>query len=260
MERRFVEESFPIKEISKESAYEKRIRDRHISSIHTWWARRPMASSRSINFAALVDNKKNRSIENMNNLIINLAKWENSSNKKFLSKAKDLILSSNNGKLPRILDPFAGGGSIPLEAIKIGCETFASDYNPVSTLILKCSIEYPIIFNQQNNGLSSKSNVKLLEMFKKWSKWVFEKTHNDIGGFFSNSFTNSMNMGYVWCRVVPCQNPKCKANIPLLNQFWLAKSDNRKVILFPTVKSKKVKFQIIDSKQSKIPKDFDPDQ
>ena len=258
MERRFIEDSFPIKEVSLASTYEKRIRDRHISSIHTWWARRPMASSRSVNFAALVDTKKIRSTDNVGDFIINLAKWENSSNKKFLNKARDLILLSNNGKVPKILDPFAGGGSIPLEAIKIGCDTFASDYNPVSTLILKCSTEYPIKFNQQNNGLSSKSNVKLLDIFRKWNKWVFEKTYNDIGDFFSSSFTNSVNMGYVWCHVVPCQNPKCNAAIPLLNQFWLAKSNNRKVILFPNVKSKKVEFQIIDSKQSKIPKNFDP--
>lgn len=75
--------------------------------------------------------------------IIELSKWENSLNKKVIERARKEILSANGGKPPRVLDPFSGGGSIPLEALRLGCETHAVEYNPVATLILKCTLEYP---------------------------------------------------------------------------------------------------------------------
>ncbi|MGH7890547.1 MAG: DUF1156 domain-containing protein, partial [Thermodesulfobacteriota bacterium] len=134
-DKRFIEESFPVKEVSVESAREKNIRHGHISTLHIWWARRPLASSRTTNYAALIPVPKN--IDEWNKkreFIINLSKWENSLNQSLIEKARKDILEANGGKPPKVLDPFAGGGAIPLEALRLGCETYASDYNPVAVL------------------------------------------------------------------------------------------------------------------------------
>lgn len=145
MERkRFIEDSFPVKEVSEISAKEKNIRHGHISTLHIWWARRPLGSSRATNYAALIP-AQGDSVEwdKKRQFIVELAKWENSLNLRIIERAKGDILSSNGGKQPRILDPFSGGGAIPLEALRLGCEVHAVEYNPVATLILKCTLEYP---------------------------------------------------------------------------------------------------------------------
>lgn len=143
-DKRFIEVTFPVKEVSEESAREKNIRHGHISTLHIWWARRPLASSRATNYSALI--KATDNIDEINkkkNFIIELSKWENSTNRFYIEKARKEILEANSGVPPKVLDPFAGGGSIPLEALKLGCETYAGDYNPVAVLILKCTLEYP---------------------------------------------------------------------------------------------------------------------
>jgi len=136
---RFIEESFPVKEVSEESAREKNIRHGHISTLHIWWARRPLASSRATAYAALIPaiDIKTDSDEwgEKRQFIINLCKWENSLDERNIERARKEILDANNGIPPKVLDPFGGGGSIPLEALRLGCETYSNDYNPVAVLI-----------------------------------------------------------------------------------------------------------------------------
>ena len=145
-DKRFIEVSFPVKEVSDESAREKNIRHGHISTLHIWWARRPLASSRATSYAALIpvpDPDDAEEWDETRHFIIELSRWENSLNPTVIEKARTDILAANGGKPVRVLDPFAGGGAIPLEALRLGCETYAGDYNPVATLILKCTLEYP---------------------------------------------------------------------------------------------------------------------
>ena len=142
-DKRYVEKSFPVKGISEISAKEKNIRHGHISTLHIWWARRPLASSRATSYAALIpatDDVEAR--YKTRQFIIELSKWENSLNYGVIEKAKSDILEANGRKPLRVLDPFAGGGSIPLEALRLGCETHAIEYNPVAVLILKCTLEF----------------------------------------------------------------------------------------------------------------------
>ena len=190
MERRFIEEHFPVKEISKESSKEKSIRHGHISTFHLWWARRPLAASRATIFASLIpatnDEKK---IKEKKKMITELSLWKNSLNKTIMDKAKKQIFDYNK-TIPKVLDPFSGGGSIPLEALRLGCETYASDYNPVATLITKSTLETP--FNQisltEKNENELKPQIKnpLILDVKKWSKWVLEETKKEITLFFPN--------------------------------------------------------------------------
>jgi len=122
----FIEVDFPIREVSEESAREKNIRHGHICTLHIWWARRPLASSRASIYAALTPEPKNEEDRlKKSQFIASLSKWENSLNKELINKARKDILEANGGIAPKVLDPFAGGGAIPLEALRLGCETYA---------------------------------------------------------------------------------------------------------------------------------------
>jgi len=258
--KRFIEVSFPVKEVSIESAREKNIRHGHISTLHIWWARRPLASSRATSYAALIPAPKNDvDWDKKRQFIINLSKWENSLNPMLIEKARKDILEANGGKPLRVLDPFAGGGAIPLEALRLGCETYVGEYNPVAVLILKCTLEYPQKYGKpkevkEDYGLLKGSSFKnpLLEDVKRWGSWVLEEAKKEIGKFYPQEKDGSIPVGYIWARTIPCQNPACVAEISLMRQFWLAKKKHKKVALKPFVNDGKVEFEIVENP------DFDP--
>ena len=280
--RRFIEDSLPVKEVGKQGAKEKNIRHGHISTLHIWWARRPLATSRATIYASLIPSPKKDDIDEWNrirNFIIELSKWENSLNKEIIKKARDDILKAYGGISPKILDPFAGGGSIPLEALRLGCEVYASDYNPVATLILKCTLEYPQKYGNKR-GIKSdqlkkvansptlfkevddekENNNPLLRDVIRWGKWVLDEAKKELARFYPNDPDGSIPVGYIWARTIPCQNPSCGADIPLMRQFWLSKKKNKKVSLFPYVQGKEVKFKIVGDGYEPMPFNFDPEK
>jgi adenine-specific DNA methylase len=253
----FIEVDFPIKAVSEESAREKNIRHGHISTLHIWWARRPLASSRASIYGALTPEPKDEEERiKKAEFIHNLSKWENSLNKDLINRARKEILEANGGIPPKVLDPFAGGGAIPLEALRLGCETYASDLNPVAVLIEKCTLEYPQKYGQPKKRRLTNPPIPpllkggkggfleidaeeeynpLLEDVKKWGNWVLEEAKKEIGKFYPPDFDGSIPVGYIWARTVKCQNPVCGSEIPLMRQYWLAKKDKKKVSLFPYV-------------------------
>jgi Adenine-specific DNA methylase containing a Zn-ribbon len=187
-----------------------------------------------------------------------------------IKKAREEILEANGGVPPKVLDPFGGGGSIPLEALRLGCETYSIDYNPVAVLIQKCTLEYPQKYGQPKEideetiFLGNKRRIKktinpLLEDVKKWGNWVLEEAKKEIGRFYPDEPDGSIPVGYIWARTIPCQNPSCGAEIPLMRQYWLAKKDKKKISLRPYVKDKKVEFEIV-GENTPFPKDFDPER
>ena len=269
----FIEFCFPIKEVSEESVREKNIRHGHISTLHIWWARRPLASSRATTYASLIPAPERiPEIKSKKEFIINLSKWKNSLNEKLINQAREDILKANGGKLLRVLDPFAGGGSIPLECLRLGLETHAIEYNPVAVLILKCTLEYPQRYGRLNKikgneGLfeTVKEESPLIDDVKRWGEWVLEEAKKEIGQFYPEDEDSSIPVGYIWARTIPCQNPSCGAEIPLMRQFWLAKKENKKISLFPFVVNNRVEFAIVQHKgrewqviESSIP-DFKPE-
>ena len=239
----FIEADFPVKEVSEESAREKNIRHGHISTLHIWWARKPLASSRTSIYAALTPEPEDEEERRKRaQFIADLSKWENSLNNELIERAREDILKANNGKPPKVLDPFAGGGAIPLEALRLGCETYASDLNPVAVLIEKCTLEYPQKYGGQGLGVREQEEMAgqqslipetrpLLADVKRWGSWVLEEAKKEIGRFYPPDPDGSTPVGYYWMRTVKCKNPSCGVEIPLTANWWLAKKDNKKVAL-----------------------------
>jgi putative DNA methylase len=254
----FIESDFPVKEVSEESAREKNIRHGHISTLHIWWARKPLASSRASIYAALTPEPKDEE-ERLKRaqFICTLAKWENSLNKNIIERAREEILKAHGGKPPKVLDPFAGGGAIPLEALRLSCETYASDLNPVAVLIEKATLEYPQKYGRKKgsyNHFGDEEINPLLEDVKKWGDWVLEEAKEEIGRFYPSEPDGSIPVGYYWMRTVKCGKPSCGAEIPLTANWWLAKKDNKKVALKLIPNGNKIEFEIREGEAI----DFDP--
>jgi putative DNA methylase len=301
-DRRFIEETFPVKAVSQHAAKEKNIRHGHISTLHIWWARRPLAASRATAYAALVPPPADAlAWQTQSEFIADLSRWERALDAPLLQRARRAIYAAHAERLsaelgrpvsvddieagrvppPRVLDPFSGGGSYPLEALRLGCDAYANDYNPVAALILKATLEYPQRFG--GNGLGKRTRIDTdgtdrhgfkknirehpsdpcqsvvysdpcqsvvhperlgqTEMFsrdapvnplpaavKQWGEWVLNEARRELAPFYPSSGANPV-VGYIWARTLPCQNPSCGVDIPLMRQFWLAKKDRKQVAL-----------------------------
>jgi adenine-specific DNA methylase len=302
--RRFIEESFPVKEVGEASAKEKNIRHGHISTLHLWWARRPLAASRATTYAALTPAPTSiEEWQKKRDFIIELSKWENSNNQQLLERARQEILDANGDVPPKVLDPFSGGGSYPLEAMRLGCEAYANDYNPVAVLIEKATLEFPQKFGRPFEGMPEwalpgatekrfgkgkhlegndeetgentpgqpslfnpvepdaetlKKHNPLLEGVRYWGNWVLEESRKELAEFYPHDPDGSIPVGYIWARTIPCQNPACGQDIPLIRQFWLANKINKKnVALYPQVQNNKLSFRIIGNEYQPWPEGFD---
>ena len=223
--RRLIEEELPLKAVNAESAREKSLRHGHISTMHLWWARRPLAMSRAVVFGTLLpdpghDAKRNEILR----LIAAASPFEASSNPTRIDPLRKLLADAYPDGPPKVLDCFAGGGSIPLEALRLGCETTAVDLNPVAHLIEKCILEYPQCFGQ----LDERGENSLAEDFVKWAGWVRDRVKPRLASVFPSGEDGRRPAVYFWTRTMVCPNPTCQAMIPLLSSFWLANSTRRK--------------------------------
>lgn len=270
LKKRFIEYDMPLTEISEESAREKSIRHGHPSTLHIWWARRPLAASRATAFAALIDLPEDEKKRNeIKDLIAKISPWGEvkGGNSRRIQKAQKLLKEQWGESPPKVIDSFAGGGSIPLEALRLGCETYANDLNPVAVFIEKATLEWPqkfgiMIPNPEQTGQQSfdgPTKVNFLSyMVEKWANKILEDAKEEIGHFYPSEPNGSIPVGYIWARTIPCQNPTCGADIPLIRQFWLAKKDNKKVAykLVVDKKNKQVDFDILEGDEI----DFDPSE
>lgn len=245
MAQRFlIERALPIEALSKEARREKAIRHGHISTLHVWWARRPLVVAR----AAVLGSLLTEDADVNERFIANLCKWEvhdgDLAGRYLLEHARNLIRKRFGDQLPKVLDSFAGGGSIPLEALRLGCEAYALEYNPVAYIILKATIEYP-----QRYG------TKLVNEVKRWGEWVLEQARRELAAFYP-SVGGETPIAYIWSRTIRCPNPACGAEIPLFRQFWLARKANKKIALkpMPNRTAKRVDFIIVEGDDI----DFDP--
>lgn len=222
--RRLIEEELPLKQVNEQSAREKSLRHGHISTMHLWWARRPLAMSRAVVFGTLLpdpgDDARRKEILD---LIAEAAPFEASTNPARINPLRKLLAEAYPDGPPKVLDCFAGGGAIPLEALRLGCDTTAVDLNPVAHLIQKCVLEYPQRYGQPG----PLGDNPLAADFVKWAQWVRERVEPKLAKVFPADEKGRRPAVYFWARTMLCPNPSCRADIPLLSSFWLANSTRR---------------------------------
>lgn len=229
-DRRLIEEELPLRVVNAASAREKSLRHGHISTMHLWWARRPLAMSRAVVFGTLLpdpgDDARRKEILD---LLAEAAPFEASVQEARINPLKKLLAEAYPDGPPKVLDCFAGGGAIPLEALRLGCDVTAVDLNPVAHLIEKCVLEYPQRFGQ----LDELGNNTLAADFVHWADWVRRRVEPQLAEVFPADDQCRRPSVYFWCRTMTCPNPSCRVEIPLLSSFWLANSGRRTVWVEP---------------------------
>jgi len=298
--KRLIEVDLPIRRISAHARREKSIRHGHISTLHIWWARRPLAACRAVicaslwpdpadpfcpqtyrdratkiifDFASAAVGSKELSescdhetwikwqamaqkgaLDSHNeahwnilrfamlDFIADFANWDNSTVTEYLETSRALTqaaheaLGGEPGTRPMVVDPFAGGGSIPLEALRVGADAFASDLNPIPVLLNKVVLEYIPKYGQ-----------RLADEVRKWGEWIKREAEKELSEFYPTDEDGATPIAYLWARTIQCEGPGCGATIPLLRSFWLAKKSNRSVGIQPLVNvaAKTIGFQIV---------------
>ena len=307
--KRLIEVDLPIARISAHARREKSIRHGHISTLHIWWARRPLAACRAVICAALwpdpadehcpqafrdaaaqhifafaervwpkkISGEKQQlhksaseaslarwqvmakigtpldatDADAQNTLrfalldfIADFANWDNSTVPAYLETARALTQAAHEalggapGTRPLVADPFAGGGSIPLEALRVGADAFASDLNPVAVLLNKVVLEYIPKYGQ-----------KLADEVRKWGAWVKEQAEKELAEFYPKDEDGATPIAYLWARTVTCDSALggCGAEVPLMRSLWLAKKGDKSVAMkiVPNKETKRIEFEII---------------
>jgi putative DNA methylase len=313
--KKLIEVALPLEDINREAAREKSIRHGHPSTLHLWWARRPLAACRAVLFSSLVDDPSESVAELMTDaakrkaaekafavqkkawdsrkalfdkaaasgmpvtsnpppglepkvedilvetererlfdIIRELVKWENSNDERVLNKARAEILRSTGGNPPPVYDPFCGGGSIPLEAQRLGLEAHASDLNPVPVLINKALIEIPPKFAgkppvnpESRKKLSASGSWKgaagLADDVRYYGQWMRDEAEKRIGHVYPKAKLPKEHGGgeatviaWLWARTVASPNPAAKgAHVPLVRSFWLSTKVGKKAWVEPVV-------------------------
>jgi len=237
-DRRIIEEQMPLTAISAHSAREKSIRHGHLSTLHIWWARRPLAACRAAIFAALVPQPEDpKEAKRLQAFIANLANWDNSIDSNnpsgrtgvhhYIKDARAYVKRSFPDRAPRVLDPFAGGGAIPLEALRLGCETYAFDLNPVAHIVQLATLVYPQKYSNRPGPYGNKPGATQVGDVQKWGKWVLEKARAEIGDLYPKDKDGATMVAYLWARTIVCPRADCAVQVPLIRQTWLAKKPGR---------------------------------
>ena len=241
---RLAEVDFPIAEVSRHAVREKSIRHGHPSTLHLWWARRPLASSRAVLLAILLPDPcdkrcpeifkvrtrqllpavgcgKGETDEKLQQgllkFVSDFANWDNAAKPIYLNTGRALVRAAHGYETPLVVDPFAGGGSIPLEALRLGCDTFASDLNPVACLILKVMLE-----DIPRHG------IELAEELRRVGSDIKRQAERELADLYPRDPDGAVPIAYLWARTVRCEAPSCGAEIPLIRSFWLCRKPKRK--------------------------------
>jgi putative DNA methylase len=310
--KKLIEVAIPLEAINAASAREKSIRHGHPSTLHLWWARRPLAACRAVLFAQLVDdpsgytdtlledpkiraqaeadlavkmkawsdrqagtdsnaaNTPEPTLEEcaadierkrLFQIIEDLVKWENSTNEEVLERARAEIRRSCGGKLPPVYDPFSGGGSIPLEAQRLGLPAYGSDLNPVAVMIGKAMVEIPPKFKDMepiHPGIKEQSFYRnaegLAEDVKYYGEWMRERAFERIGHLYPNirlpseyGGGNATVIAWIWARTVPSPDPAFSdVQVPLASSFILCGKAKKKAWVVPIVdrNTKEISFEV----------------
>ena len=280
--KKLIEVALPLEEINRQSSREKSIRKGHPSTLHLWWARRPLATARAVLFSQLVDDPSARygdfleaaraadesdpeavararveaERRRLFTLITRMVNWDNIGDEHLLREVREEIRRSTGDDPPAILDPFAGGGSIPLEAQRLGLEAHASDLNPVAVLINKALIEIPPrfagrppVFPGADDGTRTWPGAHgLAEDVRRYGEWMREEALRRIGHLYPKAQLpdggEATVIAWIWARTVTCPNPACGIEMPLVRSWWLGKKKGKEAYIVPTVVGDHIEYSI----------------
>lgn len=280
--KKLIEVALPLEKINAESAREKSIRHGHPSTLHLWWARRPLAAARAVIWSSLVDDPsshpekfpteedQSKERQRLFKILEDLVVWENSNNEDVLNAAKAEILKSTDNNPPALLDPFAGGGAIPLEAQRLGLEAHAHDLNPVAVTINKAMIEIPPRFagkapvnpdaqvSAMRSGWSRAQG--LAEDVRYYGEWMKQEAYQRIGHLYpkvkvphEQGGGEATVIAWIWARTVKCPNPACGCEMPLVHSFELSKKKGNTAWIEPLYdEDKKLSFKVHHEGKPKI--------
>lgn len=277
VKKKLIEVALPLDDINAASAREKSIRHGHPSTLHLWWARRPLAAARAVIWSSLVDDPsahpeefptvEDQAVERerLFGILRELVVWENSNNDRVLNAAKAEIKRSMGDDLPPLLDPFAGGGAIPLEAQRLGLKAYAQDLNPVAVTINKAMIEIPPLFAEKtavNPESRSRANIDswtgnngLAADVKYYGTWMKEEAAQRIGHLYPKVKVPAEQGGgeatviaWLWARTVKCPNPACGNEAILVRSFDLSKKKGKEWHVEPVREDGEVRFVVAPGK------------
>ncbi len=265
--RRLIEtDEIPIGVISQHARKDQNAKKGHLHKVHVWWATRPLAACRAVLMATLLPDPVdeccpeafhreaqevlktfgNRNFSDPMTLrqallkfIGDFASWDASNDRVFVEAARRLMHAAHPEGPPLVVDPFAGIGSIPFEALRIGSDAFAGDINPVAVLLNKVALEY----------LPTHGH-RLAEAVRKWGHWVRNRAAEELRKFYPRESDSSIPLAYLWARTVRCEGPGCGAEVPLVGLLWLSRKEKQRVALryFGDKEHKEVRFEIFEPK------------
>lgn len=271
--KKLIEVALPLEKINAESAREKSIRHGHPSTLHLWWARRPLAAARAVIWSSLVDDpsshpekfpteeEQNRERQRLFRILEELVVWENSNDERVLAEAKEEILKSTEGNPPELLDPFAGGGAIPLEAQRLGLKAHAHDLNPVAVMIEKAMIEIPPRFAgkapvnpdaRASHMAQTWSDVQgLAEDVRYYGDWMKQEAFKRIGHLYpkvkvprEQGGGEATVIAWIWARTVKCPNPACGCEMPLARSFVVSKKKGKEAYIEPIIDGSRISYSV----------------
>lgn len=279
VKKKLIEVALPLEDINAAAAREKSIRHGHPSTLHLWWARRPLAAARAVIWSSLVDDPSAHPEEfptteeqaaerrRLFNILREFVAWENSNDERVLEAAKAEIRKSMGDDLPPLLDPFAGGGAIPLEAQRLGLESYAQDLNPVAVIINKAMIEIPPLFADKsavnpkargdlhNEGWTGNSG--LAADVEYYGNWMKEEATRRIGYLYpkvqmpAGQGGDGTVIAWLWARTVKCPNPACGGEAIQVRSFDLSKKKGKEWHVEPVCEGGEVRFEVKSGKATR---------
>ena len=269
--KKLIEVALPLDAINEASAKEKSIRHGHPSTLHLWWARRPLATARAVIFASLVDapsshpelfptkEAQDKERKRLFGIIERLVQWKNINDKELFDEAYAEIKKYCGDEVPTLLDPFAGGGAIPLEAQRLGLKAVAADLNPVAVMINKSMIEIPPRFADMP-PVNPKDRAAMLGAEVGWHKaqglaadvryygeLLKKKAVEKVGHLYpkvKNPETgeDATVIAWIWARTIKCPNPACGCEMPLVKSFELSKKKGNEAYIEARIDNKKISY------------------
>jgi ribA/ribD-fused uncharacterized protein len=278
--KRLIEVDLPIRKISEHARKEKAIRQGHLSSLHLWWARRPLGACRSVILASLLPDPadgacppsfRSQAAEALSafrdrrggakrdlsdayelraallSFVAEFANWDVANEPDYVTLSRKLVHAAREVVFPEsdrplVFDPFAGGGAIPVEALRLGADAYASDLNPVAVLLNKVVEEYVPKFQE-----------RLPDELERWGARVREKVESKVGRFYPRDHDGAQPIAYLWARTIRCEGPGCGAELPLVRSLALAKKSDRACSLRmkPNRKETRIDFEFVHGDAAK---------